>query len=620
MNAGNNTSRVQARNAWRRVTGALAALLICAVLGAEAHAQTLVSNTGQTPTGSKALLRNLPNAQGFRTGPHPDGYTLNSIRIDIHTEPANSSQLTVTLREADTQGLPHAPLATLTNPDPLRYGLMTFTAPAGTILKADTLYFVALHFSGGDSPGLHLTNGNREDGASAAGWSIQNDRYAAPGGGWITFPQTLRIAVLGTPYIKPPEPPCLRPSDNNNYQCVNEGDDGIEGTDDDPDLPKATWLDNDNILVEFNHNSFTRDNKAPAQNNPDNYDCEDYYMTMRSDETFPGRRVKCEGDGFDRYAGDSYWGIPDTPSCRIATTDDGRTVSDQGCAIVIKANIVNDRPSSAEALSPQNDEVVKILYPAQYRHTSGGESVCGLDPQYNTTNSTPCSWWSKQIDVQPRTDTQQVQEVVVFLPPLQPSLAQQHVAEPVCVPSAVLPQNLRGSWTYVTQCFENDCSPNSAWRDIGYLWTFNSDPEDRDYIDRLDSQAREYKYIEWYGGNDWGEWTWFLPEWCDAGDAGTQAEEPLTVAVQEVACEPSGILPQNSLGGSYSYVTQCFQADCGPNEAWNDIGYVDTSSANPDDRDVIGQIDLSAQEYKYIEQDSGGQWGAWTWFTPQTCD
>ena len=537
-------------------------------------------------------------AQGFTTGTFDNTYILSSIQVRLAQRPTGTGALTVTLGEANASGQPGRTLATLTNPGTFTSSALNiFTAPDDTYLKARTTYFVVLSYSGEyTGPWVSATASGAEDAGAADGWSISDVAHRRAWNTkttWNTDNDGLSLAISVFGRLGP----CLERPPDGWYQC--------ERTD-----PEATWLDSNNILVQFDHDSFSRTTHSPFQNGPDNYDCEDYYMTMRWWETFPGRRVKCEGDGTDRYAGDSYWGIPDDSSCQEFS------VANRDCAEVIKADVVNRRPSSGNDLSPLNTELVKIQYPAQYRSDNG----CGLDPRRNTTNSTPCSWWSKQIDVvKLRTGSQTVAEPeVTSLTAPEPEFAEQE-AEPLCVPSAVLPQNLRGSWTYVTQCFENDCSADGAWRDIGYLWTFNYDDEDRDYIDRLDPAAQEYKYIEWYGGSDWGQWTWFMPEWCDGGGAGTQAEEPQTVAVQEVACEPSAILPQNSQGG-WTYVTQCFESDCGPNEAWRDIGYVDTSSANPDDRDVIGQIDLTAREYKYIEQHPGGQWGAWTWFTPKTCD
>ena len=543
--------------------------------------------------------------QGFTTGTFDNTYILSSIQVRFSQRPGDPNALTVTLREANVSGQPGTKLATLTGPGtfPPGINLITFTAPDDTILKARTTYFVVLSYrkSFSSAPLVSATKNGAEDAGAADGWSISDVAHRRAWGTTTTWNTdndglSLAISVFGS------LGPCLEPFYGNNYQC--------EGA-----APTATWYENSGdpyILVEFDHDSFSRTKHSPPQNNTDNYACEDYYMTMRWWEGFPEHRVKCWGDGFDQYAG-GFWNLANT--CENAKMD-----TDHDCAVRILAGVVNGRdddpkPSDRD-LKP--GDVVKIQYPMQYWSAGGG---CGLDPTRNTTNSTPCSWSTPYDPVTVERDEgatamQTVTEPeVTFLTAPETAFAEQEAE--VCEPAVILPKNtLGGDWTYVTQCFEANCSANEAWDDIGYVHTSSANDEDRNVLtqhDDIDLAARQWKYIEQHPNGQWGQWTEFAPQTCD------DAEE---AATQQVACEPSVVLPQNSLGG-YTYLTQCFAANCQPNEAWNDIGFVETSGAADTDRDALSQydgIDLTARQWKYIEWYPGNEWGEWTWFTPRTCN
>ena len=88
---------------------ATAALLLG--FSAPAHAQTLVSNTGQTTHGHTACVLGsepiieLDCAQGFTTGQNTRGYDLSSIQLDTQGAPG-SGTLTVTVRTATGSGRP----------------------------------------------------------------------------------------------------------------------------------------------------------------------------------------------------------------------------------------------------------------------------------------------------------------------------------------------------------------------------------------------------------------------------------------------------------------------------------------------------------------------------------
>ena len=185
---------------------ATAALLLG--FSAPAHAQTLVSNTGQTTHGYTACVDGselLDCAQGFTTGQNTRGYDLSSIQLDTQRAPG-SGTLTVTVRAATGSGQPsNAVLYTLTNPSNVGTGLQTFTAPGGARLNRNTQYFVHMTFDGsGTRPRWNLTANDNQDSGKAIGWSIGNHRYTRRSdgtGGWEgdggVYSTSIQIRVQG---------------------------------------------------------------------------------------------------------------------------------------------------------------------------------------------------------------------------------------------------------------------------------------------------------------------------------------------------------------------------------------------------------------------------------------
>ena len=121
------------------------------------HETPLVKNTGQTALGSGGLLGvDAENeAQGFTTGPNPDGYTLSAIGISFDTiaDTSNAgSEMTASLYDGTPNMLvptliqPNSALCTLNDPSSFSSsGVQTFTAPTTCpTLAANTIYFVVL--------------------------------------------------------------------------------------------------------------------------------------------------------------------------------------------------------------------------------------------------------------------------------------------------------------------------------------------------------------------------------------------------------------------------------------------------------------------------------------------
>ena len=148
----------------------------------------LVSNLGRTRNFSSSLIT-ADIAQGFTTGAHPAGYVLDSVGVDFANTPAGVSVKIAT-------GLPSATnvVATLTNPTSLGSGALTFTAPADTVLEANTTYWVVVEATSGL---ISVTNSGAEDAGGANGWSIGNSRRTRSGTSWGSSSSPLKISVHG---------------------------------------------------------------------------------------------------------------------------------------------------------------------------------------------------------------------------------------------------------------------------------------------------------------------------------------------------------------------------------------------------------------------------------------
>ena len=174
----------------------------------------LVSNFEQAAFDLNRIARR-EGAMRFTTGSHPFGYTLSSI--DIISNDDESDTFSARLCEADTNGFPpahpdniatHSGCPALTAPGSFAAGIITFTAPANTVLAANTTYTVVFRKAGGvHSVRYDGTKSTAEDTGSAAGWTI-GDVYDVYRSGlsqwqanWVdndwTEPLALQIAVRG---------------------------------------------------------------------------------------------------------------------------------------------------------------------------------------------------------------------------------------------------------------------------------------------------------------------------------------------------------------------------------------------------------------------------------------
>ena len=178
---------------------AAAALLLLLSSPAPVQAQTVtvaVSNLGQAnATGNLPVLNTKTYAQSFTTGSNAAGYDLKDIRLSFAFGTSNPAQFSAELRSQSGSNPGSSAIAQLNVPGSLNAGTRNFTAPAGTVLQADTTYYVLISYgSASNRPQLHRTHLDSEDDGGLSGWSIGDERHEYSGG-WGTSGHAIKIAV-----------------------------------------------------------------------------------------------------------------------------------------------------------------------------------------------------------------------------------------------------------------------------------------------------------------------------------------------------------------------------------------------------------------------------------------
>ncbi len=136
---------------------------------------SLVSNIGET-VGGVNHLQHADVAQGFTTAGHSLGYTVTDVDLHFGTEAVG---LQVRLATGVSTTSAGTTVATLRNPAALTNGVLTFSAPPGTTLDANTTYYVVVE---GTSGGLSWTTFSGFP-SGLRDWSI-DDRFTRTSGGW----------------------------------------------------------------------------------------------------------------------------------------------------------------------------------------------------------------------------------------------------------------------------------------------------------------------------------------------------------------------------------------------------------------------------------------------------
>lgn len=154
----------------------LAACLVTMLASPVAAQTVLVSNDAQGDTAATRVGihqggedRRL--AALFTTGPNSDGYHLSSVKIRT-VATSGVSSVTVTIH-ATTAGTPNATAThTLNSPTLAANSHLTFTAPAGATLNANTTYAVVIAAAGASGRFLEIsTTRNTSEDPGAAGSS-----------------------------------------------------------------------------------------------------------------------------------------------------------------------------------------------------------------------------------------------------------------------------------------------------------------------------------------------------------------------------------------------------------------------------------------------------------------
>ncbi len=150
----------------------LVTLVALQALPLQAQTTTPVTLISSDPSGTLQSLAGARYAVNFVTGGDADDYTVTDIRMYLDSAGGTNSDATVRIREdsggqpGDLVGEPFTRPSSLTGT-----GLNTFTAPAGTVLAADTTYWFTINeeiSSGGYHPRLP----NAADVNSAYGWAV----------------------------------------------------------------------------------------------------------------------------------------------------------------------------------------------------------------------------------------------------------------------------------------------------------------------------------------------------------------------------------------------------------------------------------------------------------------
>ena len=204
----------------------------------------LVSNLGQSSSLADhwlatGTLGGIVYAQGFTTGSHADGYTLAGIDAALAVPfraltAGEAGKVRAELWSATSGGLPNAKIASLTVPESIATGAVSFTDAAQTVLDGSKTYFLVLYANDstravGTNTRAQGTGSGAEDAGAAAGWSIADTHARITGsftasGTWSgNRTEALKIAVKGTPRILPPSTLTLSTSATNDTAAEDDG-------------------------------------------------------------------------------------------------------------------------------------------------------------------------------------------------------------------------------------------------------------------------------------------------------------------------------------------------------------------------------------------------------------
>ena len=197
---------------WRRRSLALLLGTFSLFAIQQASADVLVSNIDQPDSGARTAISTSAVAQGFTTGSHAESYTLEQIELSVHVARPVDPEAVQTLKGelwiADSGGGPGTKQADLTTSANLQSAgseVVTFGAPANTVLATNTTYYLAVYMTDRRNNSRIVptdTASEDEDSGGRSGWSIENRNYSwrssPPSGRLSEYPNSYRIRIIGT--------------------------------------------------------------------------------------------------------------------------------------------------------------------------------------------------------------------------------------------------------------------------------------------------------------------------------------------------------------------------------------------------------------------------------------
>ena len=196
------------RSARTLAAAALLALTGALALPAQAQADVLVSNIGQTSDATSGLTNGELTGQVFKVASGGGNYTLKSIEVPVvlvnttALTAADIALLSASLWSADEFEDPVSSLQALDVPSSISDGdTATFTDASGTTLEAGKRYAVVFVYNKSSAElSIKAVGSGSEDGTSLAGWDISNHQKfkTATETIWSSDGNSLQIRVNGT--------------------------------------------------------------------------------------------------------------------------------------------------------------------------------------------------------------------------------------------------------------------------------------------------------------------------------------------------------------------------------------------------------------------------------------
>ena len=214
-----------------------------------APAPALVSNLDLTPGDPFSLQRSefvaRVIASPFMTGSHGAGYALHGLQIELQNQPVEFVGGIRAAIHNDNNEKPGALLHKLGLQVNLQRGIVTFHAPADTILAANTTYWLIVSaesmLTSTQQVVMVLANWNQNssdvrNGCDARDWSIESFKYwrTTSTFPWNGSPDAIKMAILGErvsdPSVESSEPTCddLPESTTTTGRLIVDGD-GVKG-------------------------------------------------------------------------------------------------------------------------------------------------------------------------------------------------------------------------------------------------------------------------------------------------------------------------------------------------------------------------------------------------------